>query len=773
MFKAEAVKIKERIFYFAKNYSLRFIFVRFMCFIAGIIISRGNILGAYYPFGMSLSAAVPGKFIAPAVIGTVAGYLFPLNLSSGIRYISTVISITAVRWTLSDLTKIKNHFLYVPAVVFCSSLITGFAVSSAEGVSLREISLNVLESLIAAGAAYFFKNSFNVLSRKKIYNLSTREFTFVILSLNIVLLSVSGFSTFGISIGRILALLIILISAHVLGIQGGALAGISSGAVFSLPAFGLSNISVSYAFGGMISGLFSHFGKLGISFAFIFSWLITAFQSGDSSRLIYGIYEVLIAIFIYLAIPGSFLSKFKKSGFDFWGVKNKSDLKRVFAQKLHFASKSVSSVPAYIEKAFWDVFKFENKSFSFKSDCVASIYSACKHCKKAPLCWGENAKNTSDFFGRMIDKINLGKDFGITPALFEFCENKNKIINSIKESYSKFDRQNSAKNRLCELKRSISEQMSGISSVMEDFSQVSNQKLTVKEDLLDSLKNELLKKHIPVLNLICYQNENQKLFIDIECDSIFANKFDEEIVNLLSKACGRKLSMPVTNNYGMTSRIQICEAKKFSVDFGFSQHAFGGGAICGDSFCKFEDGEGNLNVIISDGMGTGDAAALQGNITAELMKNFVKSGIGATPAVKFVNSALLADGSDETLSTLDMVSINLFDGNAKFIKAGSPPTFIIRGGEIIKISAESLPIGILSEASISFKEFNLQKDDFVLMFSDGVTDIGEEFVSDIIKSQKYESAKMLSNIIVKKSVSVRKKNCHDDDITCIAMKIVS
>ena len=267
--KAEAIKIREKIFYFVKNYPLRMVFIKCMCFLAGVIISKGNILGICYPFGISFSASVPGKFIAPTIIGAAAGYLFPLNLSLGIRYISALISVTAVRWTLSDFTKIKNHFLYIPIVVFCSSFVTGFAVISSEGFDFKDVLLSVFESLIAAGAACFFERTFKILVSKKIYNLNIREFTCVILSLNIILLSFSGFSFLGVSVGRILAIFTILISAYVASVEGGAVAGIASAVAFSLPSFGFGYAPIACAFGGMVAGLFSHFGKFGIAFLIV------------------------------------------------------------------------------------------------------------------------------------------------------------------------------------------------------------------------------------------------------------------------------------------------------------------------------------------------------------------------------------------------------------------------------------------------------------------------------------------------------------------------
>ena len=157
--KNEAVKTYGKIFDFAKNCSMKLLFVKAMYFVSGILISRGSVLGSYYPFGISLSASVPGAVITPAVVGTLLGYLFPLRLAVSVRYISTVIAVAAIRWALSDLNKIKKHALYTPSIVFISVFVTGFAINSAEGLDARDVSLSVLEAFVAAVAAYFFDRS--------------------------------------------------------------------------------------------------------------------------------------------------------------------------------------------------------------------------------------------------------------------------------------------------------------------------------------------------------------------------------------------------------------------------------------------------------------------------------------------------------------------------------------------------------------------------------------------------------------------------------------
>ena len=62
----------------------------------------------------------------------------------------------------------------------------------------------------------------------------------------------------------------------------------------------------------------------------------------------------------------------------------------------------------------------------------------------------------------------------------------------------------------------------------------------------------------------------------------------------------------------------MCEKTKYKIDFEIAQHHCNGSSVCGDSFKAFEDGFGNFNIILSDGMGTGKSAAKEGSLLRNL-----------------------------------------------------------------------------------------------------------------------------------------------------------
>ena len=92
--------------------------------------------------------------------------------------------------------------------------------------------------------------------------------------------------------------------------------------------------------------------------------------------------------------------------------------------------------------------------------------------------------------------------------------------------------------------------------------------------------------------------------------------------------------------------------------------------MCGDAYQSFTDRRSVAHIILSDGMGSGTAAAVDSNMTVSLLQKLIDAGVGYQAALKIVNSALLVKSGEESLSTIDITAVNLYTGQAWFYKAG-------------------------------------------------------------------------------------------------------
>ena len=767
--KENTLKAKDKIFEVAKSYSLKILFFKTACFIAGIFVSKGSIFGHYYPFGLSFSASAPGKFLIPMTLGAALGYLFPLRLAMSMRYISSLVAIVAVRWTLSDFKKIKNSNFYIPLIVFFSSLITGIAVNCAGSFGSSIILVSVLESLIAAAASYFFDRSYKIISCKAVHKISYKELIYVAISVGLILFSAESIRFGSVSLGRVAAATAILIASYTFGIVGGLIFGAAFGAIFGLSSLGLAHVSGLYAFSGMISGLCCGFGRIAIAIAFFVSQVLFSFQLGDAAKIVTGLYESLFAVLLFLVIPKKSLKKlsavFQRNN------SCKRDLKENIIGKLGFTSKFLSGVPKIINRVSENVFEGDRKNL--KSSYEEAVVSICKSCSKRGDCYGKYKEETSKNLNSAVNNAFAGniKEANVFSEGFRaICLKSNDIINALNDLYQDNLKGESEKMHICDLKNAAGQQLSAVGSFLEELSSEINESENFDDNLSEKISQNLFHTGIDVKNIICRRNAQNKLLIEMELQNRFKNMINKKFGEVIADAAGTSFCSPVVMGMGETFRVQMCEKTKYKVEIDVAQHHCNGSAVCGDSCKAFEDGFGNFNVILSDGMGTGKLASEEGKVSSELMKNFVKAGMGLGSSAKLVNSSLIMNSKEEALSTLDVLSLNLFSGEGRFMKAGAPFTYVLSGKEVKKIEFSSLPIGIFTDISAPIRKIKFHEGDLILMLSDGATDIGEEWIEEILKSKRFSSVSEIAKSVVDTAVNIR-RSTHDDDITAIAIRV--
>lgn len=183
-----------------------------------------------------------------------------------------------------------------------------------------------------------------------------------------------------------------------------------------------------------------------------------------------------------------------------------------------------------------------------------------------------------------------------------------------------------------------------------------------------------------------------------------------------------------------------------------SQHICNNGELCGDHYDLFPDGKGHMVVVISDGMGTGGRAAVDGAMAAGIFSRLYQAGLSLDCSLRIVNSALVVKSGDESLATLDVGVIDLFTGKTEFLKAGAPVSLVKKKDRVIRIDAPSLPAGILTEIGFARERVSLSAGDWVLMVSDGAVANGDEWLEQALGQWKGEDEQELADYIVKQGI---------------------
>ena len=144
----------------------------------------------------------------------------------------------------------------------------------------------------------------------------------------------------------------------------------------------------------------------------------------------------------------------------------------------------------------------------------------------------------------------------------------------------------------------------------------------------------------------------------------------------------------------------------------------------GDTVSAFT-GDGKQYMLLSDGMGTGRMAALTSGMAAVFLERMLTAGATMETALKMLNSVIRA-GCDECAATVDLCEIDLVTMEARFVKSGAAPSFVIRGGSLFRLQSKTVPIGILRALDAEMIRFTVEPGDVVVMLSDGIARSFEE-----------------------------------------------
>lgn len=147
-----------------------------------------------------------------------------------------------------------------------------------------------------------------------------------------------------------------------------------------------------------------------------------------------------------------------------------------------------------------------------------------------------------------------------------------------------------------------------------------------------------------------------------------------------------------------------------------------GQQVSGDNFSQLELKNGQLLMMLADGMGSGEEAARQSERLVDLLEEMLEAGFRKESAIEILNELIAAQGQGEQFATLDLCMVDLYSGVGEFLKMGASTTFIKRGEWIESIQSTTLPVGIREQTEIDAVRKKFYHGDMIIMVSDGVLD---------------------------------------------------
>lgn len=742
-------------------------------FTAGLICARGVIFGRHAPFGLAVCAGCPRGAMWTASLGSAVGYLIPGAVQPSGRYLAALFMLVVFRWALGEMAKLKDRLFFSPAIVFAPLLLTGICLAILNGSTAQTWILYITESVAGAGAVFFIDRTCRMISEgKPMSSLNQGELTCVILSVGIAVLSLSTVHIGILSIGRVAAVLMILFSCRFGGVIGGSLSGIVAGAMFGLASSGISGISGALAFAGLIAGLFSPLGRVVTAIAFVAANGIGSLQVGSFNAVFNGIIEVMASSLIFVIWPHKFGSRLAVLFRQPMQLAQSGGLRRSVITKLGVAATALESVSESVETV-------SERLLQVDTAAVDTVYhktmeAVCAGCSGRTACWGCTARETAILTCRMTEALRVEGTItqkNLPPQITKACTKQEQVTAAVNRYYQEYLAKLSAERKLQQVRAVVTSQFATTGKLLRDLSD--ELRLYEKFDtaMARKIHGVLHDCAITPIDVSCKLNKEGRMFIEIEALIMDRYKLTKvRVLRGIARAAGREFGYPCISVSGEKCHFQMAEKPVYKAVFGMAQHSCKNASLCGDSCVCFDDGAGKQITIISDGMGTGGRAAVDGAMASGIMAKLIQSGIGYDCALKITNSALMVKSGAETLSTLDVAAVDLFTGEVQLMKAGAPISYVRKGGEVHRLDAISLPVGILEEAVFCKTSAHLGEEDLLVMFSDGVVAPGEAWVAQLIRNWQGTEPSQLANLIVEKAAKYRTDG-RDDDITAFVLKL--
>ncbi len=729
------------------------------------LLSRANILGGF-PFIIPFFATLTDKsaayiYLPVMLLGT---------LSAGGNVLKYFLA-SFLFWLISEFSLREPHPL--TSALYCGllTLVCGFFGAVLSDSPMLSFAL-LLSEAVFSGVMYtvflktrpFFKNRYSS-------HVSKEEIISFIVLISALISGLSGIVLpLNINIAQIVGVYLILCTVCFSSLSGATVFSVIIGFA-SAPLSASSILLMGYmAAGTIFSSLLKQYGKYGILTGFFAGILVSMLYTSMDYPLPVSIISLFTSAVLFLATPGFIHSKLNRFFIKTFYPQDKENdirIKSYISGKLKSISKAFKKLSQKLHS--------ETPSFSVSTPSTSLFENVasrvCTDCPNIQLCWRDNLTDTCRQMFSIIDVME--KDGVCTtknmPVVFSGkCRNPEKFILEFNHVYEMYKEDLLRRNEEMLGIDMISRQYADISSIIKGLSQRVEYGFYFIKELEDRVKKEFLSEKLPIYNVTVMENSSRAFDVYLTPEKSIG---PEHIKKILSRAIG--MPMKIKDEEGGT--IHLVSDNIFYPDIAVKKSTKDGESVSGDTVLYFESDNNLFYVILADGMGSGKEAQKESMMTAGLLKEFILAGVDIGIAIDMINSSLSLKTQPELFSTVDILEINLLNGEGNLYKVGGAQSYIKCKGQLETILSKTLPIGIIDDIKINHIRRELRPEDMVVLVSDGVSEadfgaIRGEWIKKIMAYENRSSDEISTLIIENAKKRIFPNNI--DDMTVISVKLM-
>lgn len=784
-----------------------------LLYIISFMLSMVNCGIGVSPFGFAIFAAACSNGIPAGIIYviTLVGAFISFGTSGLLTYVlASLLLIAMVLVLRPTYQEDVNEKRKLGGYVFLSTTIVQACQMFFQGFMVYDMILSITTGITVYIFYKIFSNSFVVIDEwgiKKAFSLE--EIVGASLMASIALLSFGNFSIFGFEVKNVLSILIVLILGWKNGILLGATSGITIGSVLGILGNGDQSMIAAFALSGMIAGVFSKLGKIGVIFGFIIGTiLLTYATNGNTTEIIY-LKEILIASLGLLLVPKKIEINieefFGKNLYLPTGANYRLEQSKEAVSKLNTVSETIQEMSkAYQEVAATVVeekVETDNKEKDiFIQELIQNLEGLEENLLYDDLIDSEEImedifhvlEKTEAFTRKDIIEIfekyhNYIVGFDNVDANLAIEQDIAKIVKVINHTYETGKINYLWKQKMLDNKKTISNQLEGVSKVISSVANEIDERQKQEEQFKkqqEEIINLCTQKDISIADITIKREKNKKYIIHIYMEACKESEIKEcptpKIEKILSKILAEEIVLQ-KEQCAMKREEKICKQiyrskDKFSLQLGMAKKTKDGMIVSGDSSLQIKLDDGKYLIAISDGMGSGPEAQKSSKIAIKMLERLLMTGFDKDISMELMNQSICLNTEEDMYATLDVMILDLYEGNAEFIKNGACPTYIKNHKTVQTIKSLALPAGILDDIDFITYDRDMEDNEIFLMCSDGILEANTEYqnkeiwVKNLLEQMETENVQKIADIILKEAIDCG-YGIAKDDMTIIVGKI--
>lgn len=760
----------------------------FIYVISSFFISRVIMINYMAPFGLAFLACIlilkkGEKVSLAASLGSLIGYIsLTGEIDDAIMYELAVIIATLIMIIMREKDNLKKS-ITVLTMLFIEFIMFKIFV---QNLTIQSSLIFTLIQIVCIASVYYILRyaiiCFDNIKTKHIF--ASEEIISMSIVIALIITGTRNFNIFNVSIRNILAMIFVLIVSYIVGNSVGAAGGIAMGTIIGMNSNNMIIYIGIFGLSGFIVSIFKDFGKWISAAVYLIIFLITIIYCKNHAD--FKLIEALITCAVFLVVPNGIYEKMENE-FN-WDKKQCEEtngyiekMKEIFLKRLNNFSGILSAMAATLNNlADNDRLMLKNKSCRLVENLADRV---CSNCNMNSICWKREIYYTYAAFEELIQ--NFQENINIIPDEIERkCIKKTELIKYTENIINDYVMNEMWRMQVCTGREFMSSQIKNmgvsVKNVIKGLSNSLKFNLEVEEKVI-RLMNKI---GIPYKDVMCINDDKNRNIIKLSMNACGGRQLCvKRILPVINEAV-EKLMCVGDDGCSISPENNLCtvtfeETPKYYIASYIMKKCKEGEEVSGDSYSFGKSKDGNYNIMISDGMGHGAQAEKESKAVIELIEKFNDSNIDKIMAINTINSIMtLKFEEDEKYSTVDLCSVDLYSGDAEFIKVGGVTSFIKKKNKVEIIDAKTLPIGVLDKADIEVTHKKVENGDIIVMISDGIVNYDNEnagkinWVVNFLKKNNNNKPKELGELLMKKAVELCGGKAKDD-MTIIISKVYS